>query len=204
MYYLMDSSFLSKQEEANLEFNAALIGVTDISEIIGIISESYNQVVDNYCCDFESASKQAGKYLKEEINKRKKFFSENFNAFFDEYDEKDLMLLKRAFYHYRSKLFQLDIIKDKKNPKNFEIPYINALQKIKSIYSIFDKNEEEQKILTKAFDIIQEDIEQLARTKRETQREKNKLIEHYLKQLKNKKQSVPMIINEFKRLNEIL
>ena len=138
------------------------------------------------------------------IKPRVQQFDIDFNEFFTEYNQSDILILKIAFFHYRNKIHLIDMIEDKKNPKNFEKPYMNALSKIKSIYEHIERENEEQEILKKAFEMILEDIEVLSITKRNIQREKNELIKSYLDELENKKLSHNKILEEFKTLNEIL
>lgn len=143
---------------------------------------------------------EIAKALEPKINQ----FHEDFSEYFKEFSEDDLLILKLAFFHYRNKKHILEMMEDKKNPKDFEKPYFNALEKIKSIYSFIEKEDKDQEVLENAFNMIKDDIQEFCITKRHIQKEKNELIKSYLDIIENKKFSHKKILEEFYILNDFL
>ena len=186
---------------------SALIGANSILDVLMIIMDSAIEIISNNLTkNIEISSNdlmiEITRLSEKEFELRGKEFIDNLRAYFTEYNRIDIFLLAKAFYYYRNKLNQLELMDNRKNPKEWEKPYVNAKNKLQSLFENMD-TEHEQK-LKEAFNLIEDEIEYQSKTKRDIQHEANHKIDYYLNKIENKKISNNKMKEEFKILSEIL
>lgn len=170
----------------------ALIGARIYNDLYQLINSTHTGDLS-----FENASNH------KIILDLKEEFHNDFKYCFTNYSENDILLLKYAFFYYREKIYKVKNMEYRKNPKEWDKPYLNAIEKLRDYFHKYEPDTE-IKLLQTSLQRMEAYIHLDSFHKRELQQMNNNNIGYYLEQLENKSLSQKRLLNEFKRIDELL
>ncbi len=163
------------------------IGARTFSDLYNLIHSSTNDL------SFENAPNH------KIILDLKKEFHNDFKYYFEDYSEHDLYLLKYAFFYYREKIYKVKNMEFRKNPQDWNKPYLNAIKKLQDYFKYFDDSD-----LLQELQKMESYIHLASFHKRDVQKQNNNNIDYYLEQLENKSLTKKRLLDEFKQIDELL